>query len=154
MDIIDKFLAIKSTLASKKHMPVDAFIKANPDFIRFTKANETTIKKIVNINKMDYLNTNEDHPIGYSTEEIIDMTLGIKLSQIILIENKPKGLIELKKEFEQLNEYLQYLKNTVSVMVANKSNEDEIAQKKKEIIKIKKDILDMEYELNKLSSKK
>jgi len=63
MDIIDKFLAIKDSLSCKKHTAVDAFIKANPDFLRFTKANETTIKKIVNINAMEYLNINEDHPV-------------------------------------------------------------------------------------------
>ena len=153
MDIIDKFLAIKDGLACKKHTPVDAFIKANPDFLRFTKANEATIKKIVNIDKMEYLNTNEDHPRGYVTEDIIDMTVGLKVGHTIQIEEKPKGVAELKKEFDQMNDYLQYLKNTVSAMMANKSKEDEIDKKKKEITKIKKTLLEMEYEINKASSK-
>lgn len=153
MDIIDKFLAIKDGLSCKKHTSVDAFIKANPDFLRFTKANEATIKKIVNINKMEYLNTNEDHPHGYITEDIIDMTVGLKVGHVLQVEEKPKGIVELKKEFDQMNEYLQYLKNTVSAMMANKSKEDEIEKKKKEIAKIKKTILEMEYEINKLKTK-
>jgi hypothetical protein len=61
MDIIDTFIELKERLACKKHTPVDTFIKANPDFLRFTKTNEATIKKIVNIDKMEYLNINEDH---------------------------------------------------------------------------------------------
>lgn len=153
MDIIDKLLVLKDGLACKKHTPVDAFIKANPDFLRFTKANETTIKKIVNINKMEYLNINEAHPRGYTTEDIIDMTVGLKVAQVLQIEEKPKGLAELNKELTQMNDYLQYLKNTVSSMMIHKSDEDEIAQKKKEITKIKKTILEMEYEINKLKTK-
>lgn len=153
MDIIDKFLAIKDGLECKKHTPVDAFIKANPDFLRFTKANEATIKKIVNINKMEYLNINEDHPRGYTTEDIIDMTVGLKAAQVVHIEEQPKGIVEQKKDLEQMNEYLQYLKNTVSAMMINKSKEEEIEKKKKEIAKIKKTLLEMEYEINKLKTK-
>ena len=153
MDIIDKFLAIKDGLLCKKHTLVDAFIKANPDFLRFTKSNEATIKKIVNINKMEYLNINEDHPRGYTTEDIIDMTVGLKVGHVIHMQEQPKGIVELKKELDQMNDYLQYLKNTVSAMMTNKSNEDEIAQKKKEIAKIKKTVLEMEYEINKLKTK-
>jgi hypothetical protein len=153
MDIIDKFLAIKEGLACKKHTIVNAFIKANPDFLRFTKANESTIKKIVNINKMEYLNINEDHPHGYTTEDIIDMTVGLKISQEVRLEEKPKSVPELKKELEQMNDYLQYLKNTVSAMMIHKSKEEEIALKKKEILKVKKSILEMEYEIGKLKTK-
>ncbi|PJA48958.1 MAG: hypothetical protein CO170_01060 [candidate division SR1 bacterium CG_4_9_14_3_um_filter_40_9] len=153
MDIIDKLLAIKDGLSCKKHTPVDTFIKANPDFLRFTKSNEATIKKIVNINKMEYLNINDDHPCGYTTEDIIDMTVGLKVGHVIHIEEKPKGVIELKKEFDQMNDYLQYLKNTVSAMVVHKSKEDEIEKKRKEITKAKKAILEMEYEINKLKTK-
>jgi len=72
---------------------------------------------------------------------------------VIHIEEKPKGVIELKKEFDQMNDYLQYLKNTVSAMVAHKSKEDEIEKKRKEITKAKKAILEMEYEINKLKTK-
>jgi len=81
------------------------------------------------------------------------MSVGLKISQIIYIEEKPKGLAELNKELEQMNDYLQYLKNTVSAMMAHKSDEDEIAQKKKEVTKVKKNILEMEYEINKLKTK-
>jgi len=153
MDIIDKFLAIKDGLALKKHASVDAFIKANPDFLRFTKSNEATIKKIVNIDKMEYININEDHPHGYVTEDIIDMTVGLKVGRAVPLEEKPKGLLELKKELEQMNDYLQYLKNTVSAMMINKSKEEEIEKKKKEVAKVKKNILEMEYEINKLKTK-
>jgi len=72
---------------------------------------------------------------------------------VIHIEEKPKGVIELKKEFDQMNDYLQYLKNTVSAMVVHKSKEDEIEKKRKEITKAKKAILEMEYEINKLKTK-
>jgi len=81
------------------------------------------------------------------------MTVGLKVGHVIHIEEKPKGVIELKKEFDQMNDYLQYLKNTVSAMVVHKSKEDEIEKKRKEITKAKKAILEMEYEINKLKIK-
>ena len=52
-----------------------------------------------------------------------------------------------------MEEYLQYLKNTVSNMVANHSDEAQIAQKKKEIAQIKTSILDLEYDIGKLKTK-
>jgi hypothetical protein len=39
---------------------MDAFLKANPDFLRFAKANEDVVKKIVNINKIEYMDTHEE----------------------------------------------------------------------------------------------
>lgn len=153
MDIIDKFLTLKDGLLCKKHTPVDAFIKANPDFLRFTKSNETTIKKIVNINKIEYFHINEDTPSGYTIEDIIDMSVGLKIIPKLRVEESNKGIVQLKQELEQMNDYLQYLKNTVSAMMTNKSDETEIVQKKKEIANVKKNILEKEYEINKLKMK-
>ena len=90
MDIIDNLLTIKHQLGCKKHVAVDAFIKANPDFLRFTKSNEATIKRIVNISKIDYMNTNENNPVGYTTEDIIDISIGIKVSHLEHVDEKPK----------------------------------------------------------------
>lgn len=69
---------------------MDAFIKANPDFLRFTKSNEATIKRIVNISKIEYMDTNENNLPDYTTEDVIDMTIGLKISRIQHIEDKPK----------------------------------------------------------------
>ncbi|MBU0627268.1 hypothetical protein KKG31_02010 [Patescibacteria group bacterium] len=91
MDIIDTFLQIKQQLGCQKHTPMDAFLKANPDFLRFTKANEEVIKKIVNINKISYMDTHEESPSGYTTEDIIDMTIGLKSSSAQqIVQEKPK----------------------------------------------------------------
>lgn len=90
MDIIDKFLELKTIAGGKKHTLIDVFLKANPDFLRFTKSHEQVVKKIINIQKFDYLNVNESHPQTYTTEDIIDMTIGIKPAQEIRIVEKLK----------------------------------------------------------------
>lgn len=153
MDIVDKFLSLKEQLGCKKHTDVDVFIQANPDFLRFTKSNENTIKHIIHINKIEYIHTNETYVSGYTTADIIDMTIGVKIAQAVEIIEKPKWVLELKKDLVSMEEYLQYLKNTVSSMMTNKSDEELIAQKKKEITKIKKSILELEYEISKMKVK-
>lgn len=52
-----------------------------------------------------------------------------------------------------MKEYMQYLRNTVSSMISNKSPEEDIDKKKREINKVKKDILELEYEISKLQKK-
>ncbi|MBU0627267.1 hypothetical protein KKG31_01155 [Patescibacteria group bacterium] len=52
-----------------------------------------------------------------------------------------------------MTEYLQYLKSTVSSMQTNNSDETEIAKKKREINTLKKNMLELEYEINKMKKK-
>jgi predicted nuclease with TOPRIM domain len=82
------------------------------------------------------------------------MTIGIKSSIVReIVEEKVKSASELQKEFNQMTEYLQYLKSTVSSMQNNNSSEEEILKKKREINILKNTMLELEHEIKKAKTK-
>ena len=148
VDILDRFLYMKQKNNYKKHQLVDVFFKATPDFLQHLRKNENIIKKLINIENIEYFDNDRKLP-KYDTETIIDVVIGMKA--IIRVE-KLDELSVLQKELDNEKEYLQHLRWLISSLSASWMEEDNIEKKKKEIMKTKKNIERLEYEISKMKA--
>ncbi|HCB51442.1 TPA: hypothetical protein DEP21_02595 [Patescibacteria group bacterium] len=116
MDLIDKLSSIKTAQHLKKHDMVSIFITSNPDFLKFTKSNEDLLKKVLHAEEILYFTHNEKYPSGYSTEEIIDIVIGLK---VMTKEVSSSSLSTLQKQLIQKEEYLQHTKLVLQSLTSN-----------------------------------
>jgi len=149
VDILDRFLYMKQKNDYKKHQLIDVFFKATPDFLQHLRKNENIIKKLVNIENVEYFDNDRKLP-KYETETIIDVVIWMKA---VLKVDKLDELSVLQKELENDKEYLQHLRWLMSSLSVGGLQEDAMDQKKKEIAKTKKNIERLEYEISKMKSK-
>lgn len=149
MEIIDKFVGIKSDLWLKKHDTVELFIRSNPDFIKFAKSNESLFQKTLHAESVLYLVHHEEVPCGYKKEDIIDISIGLKAAA----KQSISGIYLLQKQLQEKEEYLQHLKHLVQQMSSNGIDETLVQQKKEEISTIKKDIEKLTFEISKCKMK-
>jgi predicted class III extradiol MEMO1 family dioxygenase len=77
MDIIDKFALLRERINQPKHQKVDICFNASTDFLHYLKDNEDIIQKLVNTEKIEYIDKEKDLQ-KYETENIIDVIIGIK----------------------------------------------------------------------------
>jgi len=115
MDLVDKFVSLKTSLSCKKHDPVSIFIRANPDFLKFCQSHENLLQKTLHADDITYLPYNEQAPSSYIQEDIIDITIGIKRFS----KDNPFCLAALTKKLAEKQDYLQYVRNLLSSLNNN-----------------------------------
>lgn len=145
MDIIEKFLNMKDELHHAKHETIDICFFAPLDFLQFLRTQENILYTLINAATIEYLE-NERELNNYHTENIINITIWIKTEKTVHIQQKKENLQELLEEKEQ---ELQRTRTIIWWLSANGADPESIKDKKKEMTKIKKEIEDIQYEIQK-----
>ena len=151
MDIIDKFINMKKKYEYAKHEEIEICFFAPLDFLQYLRKEEKIIYKLINASSIEYLE-NERELNDYYTESIINITIGIKSQhKENLATNKDKNLHEALRAKEQ---ELQSIRTLIPSLSANGIDPEIIREKKKEMTKLKKEIEELEYELQKQKANK
>ncbi|MEI7920034.1 MAG: hypothetical protein WCH65_07970 [bacterium] len=87
MDIIEKFLNMREKLKHPKHESIDICFFAPLDFLQFLRGQENIITTLLNISSIEYLE-NERELNYFHTENIINITIGIKKEKTVAIPTK------------------------------------------------------------------
>jgi len=61
-EIMDKITDIRENNCLKQHEPIDIFLQANTDFIELIEDYESRFKKLLRINKIEYLRPHQIIP--------------------------------------------------------------------------------------------
>jgi len=150
MDIVRSFLCLKDETDSKKHETVELFIQATPDFLESIGKYEDLLKILVNAETINYFRQQEDIDKEYLVDHVIDIKIGVKK---IEQKSKKEYLLDLQKQIEKKREFLQYLRWLIGS--ANMNQQYDIAEMKQaEMVVVKKEIEDLEFEYNNLKFKK
>ena len=145
VDIIDRLLHMKKEQWYKKHEVVDICFLAPLDFLQYLREQEHILEKLINTTNIDYLD-NEKQLETYKTENIINITIGMKAQHKKTIKSKKETLKETLSIKEQ---ELQAIRILIPGLSAHGTDEEIIRQKKKEMNKIKKEIEEINYEIQK-----
>jgi len=146
MDIIDKFLIMKQTHTYAKHEEIEICFFAPLDFLHYLRKQEKIIYKLINASSIEYLE-NEKELSKYHIEKIINITIGIKAQhKEVVATNKKEDIREALRAKEQ---QIQQIRIMIPGLSANGADPDIIRDKKKEMSKLKKDIEDLQYQLQK-----
>lgn len=100
MDIIDKFLAMKDKYKYAKHEEVDICFFAPLDFLQYLRKQEKTLSKLINTSSIEYLENERDLE-KYSTESIINITIGIKAQHKEMMVERNEDIYETLRKKEQ-----------------------------------------------------
>ncbi len=151
MDIIDKFLKMRAKHEYPKHEEIDVCFFAPLDFLQYLRQEEKILHKLINASEIEYLE-NEKELESYHTENIINITIGIKKDhKETKKNNKEDDLREILRLKEQ---ELQSIRTIFPSLSANGVDPEIIKDKKKEMTKLKKDIEELQYQLQKEKSNK
>lgn len=146
MDIIDRLLEMKKIHDYAKHDEVEICFFAPLDFLQYLRKQEKIIYKLINASSIEYLE-NEKELDKYYVENIINITIGIKT------ESKKIGVTDKKEKIRETlsikEQELQTIRSLVSGLSASGAEPDLIREKKKEMNNLKKDIEELQYELQK-----
>lgn len=145
MDIIEKFLQMKNELEYAKHETIDICFFAPLDFLQFLRTQENILSTLINAVTIEYLE-NERDLNNYHTESIINITIWIKTEKSEITKIKKENLQEV---LEQKEQELQRTRTILSGLSANGADEKSIQAKKKEMTKIKEEIENIQYEIQK-----
>lgn len=145
MDIIDRFIAMKNKQGYAKHEEVELCFFAPLDFLQYLRKQEKIIYKLINASSIDYLE-NEKELGKYHTESIINITIGIKAQRKEEKLDKKENLRETLRLKEQ---ELQTIRTIIPGLSANGADPELIRQKKREMNKLKKEIEEIQYEIQK-----
>ena len=151
MDIIDRFLHMKQTYKYAKHEEVEICFFAPLDFLQYLRKQEKIIYKLITVSSIEYLE-NEKELDKYYTESIINITIGIKTQhkEVVTI-NKKETIREALRTKEQ---QIQQIRTIIPGLSASGADPEVIRDKKKEMTKLKKDIEELQYELQKEKANK
>jgi hypothetical protein len=92
MDIIDKFIGMKHKHQYAKHEEIEICLFAPLDFLQYLRKQEKTLHKLINASSIEYLE-NEKELNAYHTENIINITIGIKAEHKIPVVTDKKETI-------------------------------------------------------------
>ncbi len=146
MDIIDRFTALREKIQQPRHQKVDICFSASIDFLHYIRSNEDIIQKLVNTEKIEYIDKEKDLQ-KYETDSIIDVTIGMRWVSKPIKEEDTSYL--LKQTLERKKEELQKLRNITAKLSLDKSEKKKINIKKEEMSLLKADIEKLEYEISK-----
>lgn len=149
-EIMDKITDIRENNCLKQHEPIDIFLQANTDFIELIEDYESRFKKLLRINKIEYLRPHQIIPDWYILDTVINITLWVKTKKFC---SEKDILNNLKSELEEKWHHLQNLRSILSWFSATTNKEDK-DKKEKEMKKLKKEILELEYKINKIKANK
>lgn len=151
MDIIDKFICMKQSYSYAKHEEIEICFFAPLDFLQYLREEEKIIYKLINASAIEYLE-NEKELTKYHTENIINITIGIKAQhKELTITNKKEDIREALRFKEQ---EIQAIRTLIPSLSASGVDPEVIRDKKKEMDKLKKDIEELEYQLQKQRTNK
>ncbi|MEI6672789.1 MAG: hypothetical protein WCL02_05705 [bacterium] len=105
MDIIDKFITMKQKHAYPKHEEIEICFFAPLDFLQYLRKQEKIMYKLINASAIEYLE-NEKELNNYHTENIINITIGIKVhNKEESIGNKQENIRnELRNKEQQIQQ--------------------------------------------------
>ncbi len=149
-DIMDKIVEIREKNCLKQHESIDIFLQANTDFIELIEDYENLLKKLLKINAIEYLRPHQVVPNGYIVDNVINITLWVKIKKFC---SEKDILNELKAQLEEKWHHLQNLRSILSSF-SSSSDKEEKDKKDKEMKKLKKEILELEYKINKIKMNK
>lgn len=151
MDIIDKFLVMKQKHTYAKHEEIEICFFAPLDFLQYLRKQEKIMYKLINASSIEYLE-NEKELDKYYTESIINITIGIKTQhKEVIVTNKKETIREALRAKEQ---QIQQIRSIIPGLSASGWDPETIREKKKEMIKLKKDIDELQYQLQKEKANK
>lgn len=138
MNIVDAYRWLKLQLAIPKHQDVDMYIQATPDFLQFMQQYKSCIEKLIRTSSFSYIRAGVEEPVGYTTTNVIDIILWLKVAKQI---DQKVSLGELQKMLAQKKEYMQYLR---SLLISHPQ-----LSKQQEMDELKNQIENLEFELSK-----
>jgi len=116
------------------------------DFLQYLRKQEKIIYKLINASSIEYLE-NEKELSKYHIESIINITIGIKIQRkVTIVTNKKEDIREALRRKEQ---ELQAIRAIIPGLSSSDGDPNMIRDKKKEMNKLKKDIEELQYELQK-----
>lgn len=152
MDIIDKFISMKQKYEYLKHEEVEICFFAPLDFLQYLRKEEKVIYKLINVSSIEYLE-NEKELTNYHTESIINITIGMKTH--IQKEETPGDKKEnIRNELQTKEQQIQQIRSIIPWLSANGADPEIIKEKKKEMAKLKKDVEELQYQLQKEKANK
>jgi len=149
IDIIDKFLSLRRQRGYAKHETVEICFLAPLDFLQYLREQEYIVKKLIHTSDIKYLNNEKDLET-YTTETIINITIGIKTQRKEVPISKKESLQDVLKTKEQ---ELQSIRILIPSLSANWADPEIIRKKKKEMNKLKQEIEEIQYEIQKEKAK-
>lgn len=144
-DIMDKIVEIRENNCLKQHESIDIFLQANTDFIELIENYEVLLKKLLRINNIEYIRPHQALPSWYTIDSVINITLWVKTKKVC---SEKEYLNQLKSEMEDKEYHLQNIRNILYSY--SSSNKEDKLKKEKEMKKLKKEILEIEYKINKI----
>lgn len=148
MDIINKFLEMKQTQEYAKHEEIEIWFFAPLDFLQYLRQQENIISKLINASTIDYLE-NEKELETYHTESIINITIGIKKQRKVAAITTANKKEDLREHLRAKEQELQTIRSMIPGLSASGADAETIRDKKKEMNKLKKDIEELQYEIQK-----
>ena len=134
-----------------KHEEIEICFFAPLDFLQYLRKQEKIMYKLINASSIEYLE-NEKELEKYHTESIINITIGIKKErQKIVVTNKKDDIRESLRKKEQ---ELQSIRTMMPSLSSSGADPELIRDKKKEMNKLKKDIEELQYQLQKEKANK
>ena len=153
IDIIDKFLTMKKTYNYAKHEEIDVWFFAPLEFLQYLRKQEKIIINLINASSIDYLENEKELDL-YHTENIINIIMGIKKERKAKHISKTEKKEDLRETINNKEQELQRIRSFISGLSASGGDPEIIKEKKKEMTKLKKEIEDLQYELQKQKSGK
>ena len=148
MDIIDRFLMMKQEYQYAKHEEIDICFFAPLDFLQYLRKQEKIIYKLINASSIEYLE-NEKELTNYHTENIINITIGIKAQRKELAASSKEKKEDLRETLRDKEQQLQQIRIMIPSLSASGGDPEIIRDKKKDMNRLKKDIEELQYELQK-----
>lgn len=111
MDVITTYRALRTKVTDKSHEKVDVFLHAGTDMVEYIQENELLVKKLVGIDEIVYGREGSDSLEGYTTDVVVNMTLGVKGIHTI---SRAEQISTLESELEKENQFLQTIRKTLS----------------------------------------
>jgi hypothetical protein len=136
---------MKKEQGFKKHEVVDICFLAPLDFLQYLREQEQILQNLINTTHIDYLD-NEKQLETYKIENIINITIGMKAEHKKVIISKKEALKENLRIKEQA---LQSIRILIPSLSAQGTDPEIIRQKKKEMNKIKTEIEEINYKIQK-----
>lgn len=146
-DIISKISHLRTINCLKQHENIDIIIQANTDFIELIQIYENLLKKLLKIKNIEFIRPHQQIPNNYQTDSVVNIIIWFKLSDYCSDKSRLQILID---QVEEKQNYLQNIRSILSSIKAIPLNKEEIDKKTKEMKKIKKEILDIECQINNL----
>ena len=151
-DIFKWIFHLKEELWLKKHMPIDFYIKANPNIIDLLHSYESSLKSLFHIKTIEYLRTNEDIPSWYKEFTILDMSLWVKP---YVVWKKESTFDEREREMKAKQQTADYIRSMLMSLSLNPlTPAEKISEKQQELNDIMADIQHLEIKIQKAKMEK